>query len=93
MFFFFILVLYLFIWYFSIIIFLVVLWKTYELNKLQKILLPFCLSLGMVKLHMGRSFFDIYTLSIIYRVKNLDIHKLSIRFRVFNGYPLSTIIY
>jgi hypothetical protein len=38
-------------------------------------------------------FLDIYTLFIIHWVKNLDIHKLSIKVRVFNGYSLSIIIY
>ena len=36
-------------------------------------------------LHVG--FLDIHILSIIHRIKNLDIHKLSIEFQVF------TIIY
>jgi hypothetical protein len=38
-------------------------------------------------------FFDIFTLPIIHRKKNLDIHKLSIRFRISNEYLLFSIIY
>ena len=38
-------------------------------------------------------FLDIHILIIIYRVKNLDIHKIFIGFRASNGYSLSTIIY
>jgi hypothetical protein len=38
-------------------------------------------------------FLDIFTLPIIHRIKNLDIHKLLIRFRVSNDYLLSSIIY
>jgi hypothetical protein len=35
----------------------------------------------------------IYALLIIHRIKNLDIHKLSIRFQISNEYSLSIIIY
>jgi hypothetical protein len=38
-------------------------------------------------------FFTIHILFIIHRVKNLNIHKLSIEFRIFNEYLLCTIIY
>jgi hypothetical protein len=38
-------------------------------------------------------FLDIYNFLIIYRVKNLNIHKLFIEFQVSNKYPLSIIIF
>jgi hypothetical protein len=49
---------------------------------------------GMRKgIHGSDFLIYIYALLIIHRVKNLDIHKLSIRFQISNEYSLSVIIY
>jgi hypothetical protein len=51
------------------------------------------MSLKKIQSYPWVGFLNIYTLLIIFQVKNLDIYKLFIKFWASNEYPLYTNIY